>query len=218
MTDSLYIGEIADLFGISTKTLRHYEKLGLLQPRRAENDYRLYGPDDVRQLQRIRQLQSLGLSLQEIRRMLDSQDDEELWDRVLRRLHREVEEEIAALNTRLDHLEDLLAQEKPPAVEDPAHVPERVNEYLEQHLPQASLARWRQERAMYALLSRLLHGSGRASFPGPNNGFRTVLTGASNPGQWNYSTRPEAYETYYTGVRNVLGALQAAASEEEDGS
>lgn len=218
MTDSLYIGEIADLFGISTKTLRHYEELGLLEPRRADNDYRLYGPEEVRRLQRIRQLQSLGLSLQEIGRMLDSQNDEELWDQVLRRLRREVEEEIATLSTRLDHLADLLAQEKPPAVEDLAPAPERVNEYLEQHLPQASLAGWQQEMAMYALLSHLLHGPGRASFPGLNNDFRTALTAASNSGQWNYRTRSEAYDIYYSGGRNVLGALQAAAPEEEDGA
>lgn len=36
------IGEIAKLYHIGTDSLRYYEKLGILTPKRSENDYRLY--------------------------------------------------------------------------------------------------------------------------------------------------------------------------------
>lgn len=219
MDETLYIGEIAELFGVSTKTLRHYEKLGLLEPRRAENDYRMYGPEDVLRVQRIRQLQSLGMSLQEIGRVLERQDDEALWTAVLRRLHNEVADEIASLEARRARLEELLAQEKPPAVEEVAPVPEKVNEYLEQHLPQASLQGWREEWAAYTLLDALLRRQTRAPFSrlqrygyaaGRVDGYSPAQV-YGNGRQGSNGAPPEELDTYYSGVRNVLAALREAA-------
>jgi len=54
----LYIKEVADLFGITAKTVRHYHKLGLLpEPERSEADYRLYtGKKLWRLLERNREM------------------------------------------------------------------------------------------------------------------------------------------------------------------
>lgn len=66
------IGELADATGLTVRTLRHYERVGLLAPAtRTEGRQRLYDEHDVRRLYRIRALRDLGLSLANIRRMLD---------------------------------------------------------------------------------------------------------------------------------------------------
>lgn len=151
MSSRLRIGDVAALFDVTTKTLRHYEKLGLLNPEREENGYRLFGPEDVLRVQRIRQLQSLGLSLKEVERLL-SDDDELLWADVLRSLRQEAAAEIELLQERMDHIEHLLSEGLPPDQESLPASSDKVNEYLEQHLPVASLDGWRRDTRIYASL------------------------------------------------------------------
>ena len=67
--------EIADLAGVTVRTLRHYRKIGLLrEPERAENGYCEYTVDDLIRLLRIKTLSSLGFSLVDIAHMLDADD------------------------------------------------------------------------------------------------------------------------------------------------
>ncbi|RLV01402.1 MerR family transcriptional regulator [Streptomyces griseocarneus] len=61
------IGELARRAGTTTRTLRHYESLGLLPARRAGNGYRTYDEDDLRLLRQIRVLQEFGFGLEETR-------------------------------------------------------------------------------------------------------------------------------------------------------
>ena len=151
MSSRLRIGDVAALFDVTTKTLRHYEKLGLLNPEREENGYRLFGPEDVLRVQRIRQLQSLGLSLKEVERLLGD-DDERLWAGVLRSLRDKAADEIVQLQERLDQIEQLLGEGLPPDEQSLVAPPGKVNEYLERHLPVASLAGWRRDTQFYATL------------------------------------------------------------------
>ena len=61
------IGQLAKLAGISTKTLRVYERKGLLMPQRnEENDYRLYGEEAVKTLEKIQLMKYLDFSLDQI--------------------------------------------------------------------------------------------------------------------------------------------------------
>lgn len=70
--DWLRIGEVARRSGLTLRTLRHYDDLGLLVPSgRTGGDYRLYAPDDLRRLLDIQHLKSLGLSLDEVAAALD---------------------------------------------------------------------------------------------------------------------------------------------------
>lgn len=70
--EALRIGEIARRTGLSPRTLRHYDQLGLLVPsQRSTGDYRLYSHEDLVRLLAIAQLKSLGLSLTEVRSALD---------------------------------------------------------------------------------------------------------------------------------------------------
>ncbi|MCC3768115.1 MerR family transcriptional regulator [Streptomyces sp. UNOC14_S4] len=61
------IGELARRAGTTTRTLRHYESLGLLPARRTGNGYRTYDEDDLRLLRQIRVLQEFGFGLEETR-------------------------------------------------------------------------------------------------------------------------------------------------------
>lgn len=69
--------ELAHLAGVSVRTLRHYHAIGLLpEPPRRENGYRAYDATHLLRLLRIRQLASLGFSLDQIGPMLNDLDAE----------------------------------------------------------------------------------------------------------------------------------------------
>lgn len=61
------IGELSSRAGVSTRTLRHYEELGLLQSRRRANGYREYDEHDLAMVDEIRSLAGLGFALEETR-------------------------------------------------------------------------------------------------------------------------------------------------------
>jgi MerR family transcriptional regulator, repressor of the yfmOP operon len=77
------IGELAHRTGVTTRTLRYWEELGLLRPSgRRGGGERLYLPADMARVTRIRDLQELlGFSLAEVRVVLDTPDADAL-DRV----------------------------------------------------------------------------------------------------------------------------------------
>ena len=67
MNRTYTIGELAELAGVSTKTLRVYERKGLLLPERnADNQYRMYTEEAVRKLEQIQLMKYLGFSLDRI--------------------------------------------------------------------------------------------------------------------------------------------------------
>jgi len=64
------IGELAAKVGLTERTIRYYEELGLLESvKRLDGGTRVYTSDDVRRLRFIRKLKLLGLSLQEMREL-----------------------------------------------------------------------------------------------------------------------------------------------------
>ncbi|NNF54524.1 MAG: heavy metal-responsive transcriptional regulator [Acidimicrobiales bacterium] len=66
------IGELAESGGVSTKTVRYYESIGLLaEPERSPSGYRSYDADSVERLKFIRDAQATGLSLSEIASVLE---------------------------------------------------------------------------------------------------------------------------------------------------
>lgn len=69
------IQKLAGLSGISTRTLRYYDQIGLLAPAgRLESGYRIYGEKEVDALQQILFYRELGLELSEIKEILESHD------------------------------------------------------------------------------------------------------------------------------------------------
>lgn len=72
----LRIGEVATNSGLSVKTIRYYEDIGLLTPNvlRAESGYRLFEPGVLDRLAFIKRAQSLGLSLTDVKDILQVHD------------------------------------------------------------------------------------------------------------------------------------------------
>jgi predicted transcriptional regulator YdeE/DNA-binding transcriptional MerR regulator len=68
----LYIGQMARICNVSTKTLRHYDAIGLLSPAtvREDTQYRCYAWEQIPLLRRILVLKELGLSLETIRELI----------------------------------------------------------------------------------------------------------------------------------------------------
>lgn len=82
------IGEVAKLTGVTTRTLRYWEELGLLRPsNHSQSGERLYVATDLARVTRIRKLQDLlGLSLAEIQAVLGTEAVD-----VLDRVHSEID-------------------------------------------------------------------------------------------------------------------------------
>lgn len=73
----LTIGKLAKLSEISTDTIRYYEDERLLTPSsKTDAGYRLYGPDAVRRLDFIKHAQHCGMTLAEIRQLLELKADD----------------------------------------------------------------------------------------------------------------------------------------------
>ena len=68
------VGELAKATGISVSALRHYDEVGLLVPcERSDAGYRLYSPEDVQRLFRVRALRRLGFGLDQTAAVLDGE-------------------------------------------------------------------------------------------------------------------------------------------------
>ena len=106
------IGEISKLYQIGVDSLRYYEELGLLTPKRGKNGYRLYRLDDIWRLNVIRDLRGLGFSMERIREYLTNRSidtTELLLNEELNAIHRKmaqlrqlqsnVEQRLATLQT-----------------------------------------------------------------------------------------------------------------------
>jgi len=87
------IAAAAELAGMHPQTLRQYDRLGLVVPRRTAGKSRRYSLRDVSQLREVQRLSGEGVSLEGIRRVL------------------ELENEVVALRDRVQRLESALANE-----------------------------------------------------------------------------------------------------------
>ncbi|NLY47272.1 MAG: MerR family transcriptional regulator [Tissierella sp.] len=69
------ISKLARISGVTTRTLRYYDEIGLLKPRRiSSNGYRIYGENQVNLLQQILFYKELGIGLEDIDNILNSSD------------------------------------------------------------------------------------------------------------------------------------------------
>lgn len=97
MMAGMRIGEVAEQAGVTTKTLRYYERIGLLPSAdRTESGYRSYETDALERVRFIRDAQATGLSLTEIRSILELKADG----------HRSCEHTRSLLHRHLDEIDD----------------------------------------------------------------------------------------------------------------
>lgn len=68
---TMHIGELAEKTGLSLRTIRHYDEVGLLKASgRTEGGFRIYTPEDLSRLVLIRRMKPLGFSLDEMTDLL----------------------------------------------------------------------------------------------------------------------------------------------------
>lgn len=103
------IGELARMAGVTERTLRHYDKIGLLVPTAIDraSGYRWYGVAALSRLERIRGLQRLGLPLRDIADLVEAPDVH--VRQALRETVAGIRRDIAALAQVADRAEDYLA-------------------------------------------------------------------------------------------------------------
>lgn len=90
-------GQFAKKAKVTARTIRYYDKIGLLTPNYVgENGYRYYSEDDLITLQRILMLKELGFSLEEISPMLLNYDTNEF--------QKNIELQIDLVNQKINHL------------------------------------------------------------------------------------------------------------------
>ena len=86
------ISEMAALLGVTTHTLRYYEKMGLIQPEvNRETGYRYYTVTDTRRFNLCRELRAAGFTLEECKDFLDEPSTavtDAMLDRQIRQLER----------------------------------------------------------------------------------------------------------------------------------
>jgi DNA-binding transcriptional MerR regulator len=74
----MQIGDLAARAGVSTRTLRYYEELGIIEPvARTNGGFRQYGADQLRRLQIIQGLKALGFELEQVRRLFSVRETAE---------------------------------------------------------------------------------------------------------------------------------------------
>ena len=94
------VKEVAELVGISVRTLHHYDEIGLLKPTSVtEAGYRLYDDTSLERLQHILLFKELQFPLKDIKAILDSSD----FDR-----NKALEQQIELLTMKKEHLENLI--------------------------------------------------------------------------------------------------------------
>jgi DNA-binding transcriptional MerR regulator len=141
-TTRLTVGELARAAGMTTKALRHYDRLGLFRPDGVDdgNGYRWYAADRLPQARLIARLRGVGLPLEAVATCIGAGGDPDEVDRVLEQHRQRLESRLARVRGdlhRLAHLnadgtevpmEDSTGSElpsSPPARDEPTVVDER---------------------------------------------------------------------------------------------
>lgn len=75
MCGKFYIGQLAESVDVNPKTIRYWEKVGVLpEPERTDSGYRLYSRKDLQRLQFVKKAKALGLSLDQIKEIIQIRD------------------------------------------------------------------------------------------------------------------------------------------------
>ena len=102
------IGELASRVGLTERTIRYYEELGLLESvKRLDGGVRVYTDDDVRRLKYIRKLKTLGLSLHEMLELENLYRRHRSNRTVLPRLMDLLDEHLKNISEKIGELEGL---------------------------------------------------------------------------------------------------------------
>jgi len=97
------VKDTAARVGLPSRTLRYYDRIGLVCPPRTEAGYRVYGPADEGRLRFVRQAKTLGFSLEEIRELI-AVAERGCCSEVVPEVERLLGEKIAAIDVQVVEL------------------------------------------------------------------------------------------------------------------
>lgn len=108
------IGEIAVRTGLPAKTIRYYEEIGLIQPRRDSNGYRVFADADAHKLAFVGRARALGFSIEDCRLLLALYEDDSRASADVKALAQEhlnqIEDKIEQLQSMRDTLKHLVRE------------------------------------------------------------------------------------------------------------
>ena len=111
---SFTIKDAARITGLTPRTLRYYESIGIIPPpKRSGGNYRVYSAENIEDIKRIKNVISLGLPLRHVGEFLGNPSGEDAKD-ALRRLAEEMDHQIADLMERRRAIISILGSETPP--------------------------------------------------------------------------------------------------------
>lgn len=102
------IGELAKNLGLTTRTLRYYEEVGIMtSPRRVEGSIRAYSSNEVRKLKFIMKLKELGLTIKEMQELDAAYASANETDKIIPRLIEMLDRHINNLDDKMTSLSSL---------------------------------------------------------------------------------------------------------------
>jgi MerR family transcriptional regulator, copper efflux regulator len=100
------IGDAAAFSGLPTKTIRYYEEIGLIRPRRDTNGYRAFGENEAHKLAFLARARRLGFTIEDCRALLGLYEDEGRASEDVKRL---AQGHLARIDAKIGELRELRA-------------------------------------------------------------------------------------------------------------
>lgn len=96
------IGDVARRSGLPTKTIRYYEEIGFIRPKRLDNGYRDFDEAELHKLAFIGRARSLGFSVEDCRILLELYDDKSRASAVVKKV---AEQNLKAIDAKIADLQ-----------------------------------------------------------------------------------------------------------------
>lgn len=104
----MQISDLAKALHITTRTIRLYEQMGLVDPpKRTEGGIRVYENDDIKRFKFVLKLKALGLSLNEMKELADIYTREQLPEKIMPRLIELLNSHLSNIRKRITQLQSL---------------------------------------------------------------------------------------------------------------
>lgn len=107
--DHMQISDLAETLGITTRTIRLYEKMGLVDPpKRTDGKVRYYEKKDIKRFKFVLKVKELGLSLEEMKELADLFDKEQkIPGKIMPRLIELLEGHLISIRQKISTLQSL---------------------------------------------------------------------------------------------------------------
>ncbi|MFP4273756.1 MAG: Cu(I)-responsive transcriptional regulator [Paracoccaceae bacterium] len=100
------IGDVATRTGLPAKTIRYYEEIGLVQPRRSANGYRDFRETDLHKLAFLGRARALGFTIEDCRTLLALYEDDTRESAEVKRI---AQEHLSRIDEKIGELQSMRA-------------------------------------------------------------------------------------------------------------